>query len=361
VPGFHYLVAGGVPVFRRAPPARPWTDELLAEATAWNEAAAARGVYTWAHLRELAGATPGSEAETMLAEVVDTLKDDPGLAFWKGIDEPWPLYEPLSLVHAYELVKAADPNHVFHTIFGPFSKNGSMYHKAPDPPNLRPYNRVTDTHGIDVYPVYHLLAGVREHKLHMVGRWLRALRGATGRNALTMTLQICFKGSKNRNGDDFVLPTKREERYMAYDAIVNGERGLFFFGGELQRCHRPLDAAYGWNWTFWETVLEDLLAELRKGSPLYPALIRPETTVRLRTSGTRTEAISRRSRPGEVWVLAAHGGKQAEKVTIRGLPAWANTGRLYPSRKRVTAEDRRVSLRFPGWGVRVIHFSRNPS
>jgi hypothetical protein len=176
-----------------------------------------------------------------------------------------------------------------------------------------------------------------------------------------MTLQICFKGSKNRNGDDFVLPTKREERYMAYDAIVNGARGLFFFGGELQRCHRPLDAAYGWNWTFWETVLEDLLAELRKGSPLYPALIRPETTVRLRTSGTRTEAISRRSRPGEVWVLAAHGGKQAEKVTIRGLPAWAKTGRLYPSGKRVTAEDRRVSLRFPGWGVRVIRFSRNPS
>ncbi len=358
VPAIDALVAGGVTVFRTGPSGRPWSDELLTEAHAWNEAAAERGVYTWAHLRELARAVPGSEEEATLRHVVETLKDDPGLAFWKGQDEPWPLYDPAILAHAYDLVKAADPNHLVHTIFGPFSKNGSMYHKTPDPPNLRPYNRVTDAHGIDVYPVYHLLVGVRENKLHMVGRWLRALRGATGRDALTMTLQICFKGSKNRDGDDFVLPTKREERYMAYDAIVNGARGLFFFGGELARCHRQLDAAYGWNWTFWEKVLEDLLAEIRKGSPLYPALIRPETTVRLRATGTRTEAISRRSRPGQVWVIAAHSGKRAERVTIRGLPRWARTGRLYPSGARVTAKDRRITLRFPGWGVRVIRLSR---
>lgn len=355
-PAIDELVAGGVTVFRTGPSGRPWTDELLAEAEAWNAAAAERGVYTWAHLRELATALPGSPQEARLLQVVETLGDDPGLALWKGLDEPWPRYAPARLRHAYDVVKAGDPNHLVHTIFGPFSRNGSMYHKAPDPPNLRPYNRVTDTHGIDVYPVYHLLHGVREHKLHMVGRWLRALRSATGRRALTMTLQICFKGSRNRNGDDFILPTRRQERYMAYDAIVNGARGLFFFGGELPRCHRPIDAAHGWNWTFWERVLEDLLAEIGRGSALYPILLRPETTVRLRTSGTRTEAISRRSRTGEVWVLAALNGKRAETVTIRGLPPWARAGRLYPTGARVAAKDRRITLRFPGWGVRVIRF-----
>jgi hypothetical protein len=355
------LVDGGVTVFRTGPSNREWTDELLAYAQAWNEAAADRGVFTWVHLRELAEALPGSEREARLRQVVEALKDSPGMGLWKGVDEPWPRLLPPALEHAYDVVKETDPNHLFHTVFGPFSRDGSMLHRAPDPPDLRPYNAVTDTHGIDVYPVYHHLQGVREPKLHMVGRWLAALRRATGRNALTMTLQICFKGSKNRQGDDFVLPTRRQERYMVYDAIINGARGLFFFGGELPRCHSERDRALGWNWTFWGTVLEDLLAEVAEGSPLHPALLRPETTVRLKTDDPRTEAISRRVGARELWVVAAHNGKRPETVTIRGLPAWTRTGRLYPGGGSVTVKGGQITQRFPGWGVRVIRFVRPAS
>jgi hypothetical protein len=352
------LVDGGVTIFRTGPSNREWTDELLAYAQAWNEAAAERGVFTWVHLRELAEALPGTEREARLREVVEALKDSPGLGLWKGVDEPWPRLLPPALAHAYDVVKETDPDHLYHTVFGPFSKNGSMLHRAPDPPDLRPYNAVTDTHGIDVYPVYHHLQGVREPKLHMVGRWLVALRQATRRNAVTMTLQICFKGSKNRNGDDFVLPTRRQERYMVYDAIINGARGLFFFGGELPRCHNARDRALGWNWTFWDTVLEDLLDEIAEGSPLHPALLRPETTVRLRTNDFRTQAISRRVGARELWVIAAHSGKRPETVTISGLPSWARTGRLYPAGVDVRAQGGKVTQRFPGWGVRVIRFVR---
>jgi hypothetical protein len=356
--GLDELVAGGVTVFRTGPSARDWDDQLLAYARAWNDAAAARGVYTWVHLRELAEATPGSAAESTLEHVVETLKSSPGLGFWKGADEPWPRLLPPELSHAYDVVKAADPDHVFHTVFGPFSEGGSMYHRAPNPPNLRPYNRVTDTHGMNVYPIYHLLQGAREPKLHMVGRWLAALRGATGRNALTMTVQICFKGSKNRQGDDFILPTRRQERYMVYDAIVNGARGLFFFGGELPRCHSARDHALGWNWTFWGRVLEDLLGEVNEGSPLHPALLRPETTVRLRTGNGAVEAISRRA-GNDYWVIAANNGKSSVKAVIRGLPAWAKVGRLYPGTLRVNAKNGSVTQHFPGWGVRVLRFTRS--
>lgn len=352
------LVGGGVTVFRTGPSNREWTDELLAYAQAWNEAAAARGVFTWVHLRELAEALPGTEREARLRQVVEALRDSPGLGLWKGVDEPWPRLLPPALRHAYDVVKETDPNHLFHTVFGPFSRDGTMLHKAPDPPDLRPYNAVTDTHGIDVYPVYHHLQGVREPKLHMVGRWLAALRRATGRNALTTTLQICFKGSKNRQGDDFVLPTRRQERYMVYDAIINGARGLFFFGGELPRCQTERDRALGWNWTFWNRVLEDLVDEIAEGSPLHAALLRPETTVRLRTNSTRTGAIRRYGRSGELWVIAAHNGGQTRAVTIRGLPPWARSGRLYPGGGRVTAAGGKLTLHFPRWGVRVVRFVR---
>jgi len=193
----------------------------------------------------------------------------------------------------------------------------------------------------------------------MVGRWMAALRGATGRNALTMTLQICFAGSDDPAGSGaFILPTKRQERYMTYDAIINGARGLFFFGGRDPICHNARDAALGWNWTFWDTVLEDLVREIGEGSPLYPALLRPETTVKLRTSGETTQAISRRVGSRVLWVLAAHNGSRAETVTIRGLPPWARTGRLYPSGQKVVAKEGRIRQPFLGWGVRAIRFTR---
>ena len=352
------LVDGGVTIFRTGPHGREWSDELLASAVAWNEAAAERGVFTWVHLRELASALPGTEGEARLREVVETLKDSPGLGFWKGADEPWPRFEPADLEHAYGIVKELDPNHLFHTIFGPFSRDGTIFRQAPDPPDLRPYNAVTDTHGIDVYPIHYRFMGLRPPSLHFVGLWLAALRRATGRNAVTMTLQICFTGSKNPEGPEFVLPTRRQERYMIYDAIVNGARGLIFYGGQLARCHDERDAALGWNWTFWDSVLEDLLAEIRAGSPLHRALLRPETTVSLRTSTEKIEAISRRVSPRERWVIAAHHGKVVRKVTLRDLPRWAKSGRLHPSGKTVTAKAGKVTLYVPAWGVRVMRFTR---
>ena len=79
--------------------------------------------------------------------------------------------------------------------------------------------------------------------------------------------------------------------------------------------------------------------------------------MRLRTDGPRTQAISRLGAPRDLWVIAAKAGKPAT-VTIRGLPAWAKIGHLYPGGRQVTAKNGAVTQRFPGWGVRVIRFVR---
>ena len=145
---------------------------------------------------------------------------------------------------------------------------------------------------------------------------------------------------------------------MTYQAIINGARGLVYFGGNLPTTLNERDAKLGWNWTFWERVLEGLLAEVRAGSPLHPALLRPETTVRLPTSDEHLEAISRRAGARDLWVIAAHHGRTARARTIRGLPSWASAGTLYPSGKPVQAKDGRITQQFPAWGVRVIRFTR---
>ncbi|MGN6391816.1 MAG: hypothetical protein ACTHM9_06175, partial [Gemmatimonadales bacterium] len=54
-------VAGaGISFLRVGPPRGQWSDEALADAESWNDAAAARGIHTWIALGELAHAQPDS-------------------------------------------------------------------------------------------------------------------------------------------------------------------------------------------------------------------------------------------------------------------------------------------------------------
>ena len=94
-----------------------------------------------------------------------------------------------------------------------------------------------------------------------------------------MTLQICFSGSQNQEGTEFILPTRHQERYMIYDAIVNGARGLISSAASTGTCQNERDRRLGWNWTFWRRRSRASSAEISARSPLHPALLRPETTV----------------------------------------------------------------------------------
>ena len=58
---------------------------------------------------------------------------------------------------------------------------------------------------------------------------------------------------------------------MAYDAILNGAKALTFYGGDNPHCFSGADATYGWNWSFWQGVLEPLVKQLSASSPLAPA------------------------------------------------------------------------------------------
>lgn len=352
------LVAAGVTLYRTGPRDQPWTPTHLSNAIAWADAAAQHGVYTWVYLRELALVRPGWEREELLRQVIAALKDKPGMGLWKGADEPYSQWLPPALAYAYRVVKRNDPDHAVLTVFAPRSRDRTMLVHPPDPPNLRGYNRVTDLHGVDVYPIYYHLRGVRPPKLHMVGMWTRAMRRATGRNTIATTLQICSGGSDDPAGSGaYTLPTTREERYMAYDAIVNGARGLNFYGGDIPRCLNRRDRALGWNWAFWNRTLRGLVREIGIDSPLHPALLRPETTRRLDTGNAGTQAISRRV-GRTLWVIATQRGPTGASVTIRGLPAWARAGRSYPGGRLVSARNGRLRVSLPGWGVQVMRFTQ---
>lgn len=355
------VVEAGVNVFKTGPASRPWWPEDIAAAVEYDRAAAARGAFTWANLATLSDAEPGTLKETRLREVVAALESDPSraaLAFWKGADEPWWAgTAPSALQFAYCLgtsrgqpswcadKPAADDEHLWVTIQAP----------KGTPADLAPYTPVTDIHGVDHYPVTYT---AEDPDLHEVGTWTDTVASVTPSGAVWTTLQVCASGSSDPAGSgNFVLPTRQQERYMIYDAIINGARSLAFYGGNLDRCWTAGDAAHGWNWTFWDTVLEDLIREINAASPIAPALVNPGTTRRLSSNELTTQVISRQgATEDELWVIAARQGAGTEPVTISGLPERIQSGTVYTEGRTVDVRDGAFTDSFGRWDVHVYRF-----
>jgi hypothetical protein len=338
------VVDAGVTFLRVGPRHGQWNDDALADAEAWNDAAAAQGVHTWIALGELAHAQPDTPDDAQLQQIVSTLKDSPGFGIWKGQEEPFTRGFPaVSLQHAFDATGALDPDHLFVIIQAP---RGS----ASD---LAPYSAVCSGHGVDIYPV---AFGDADPDLSRVGRWTRTIRSITPGRAVFTTMQICFSGSDDPAGSGaFVLPTHRQARFMAYDAIIDGARGVTFFGGNNLACQSPADAALGWNWTFWDDVLKGLVAEIGRHGRLYPALLVPDTGPAVRTDDPGTEICSRQA--GEtIWVIAARRGSGRRDVTISGLPDTITRGRHYRSNRPVAVRRGAFTEPFSQWDVHVYHF-----
>jgi hypothetical protein len=291
-----------------------------------HQTAFAHGLRCWLGLANIGNLPARTTAqasvnEQLLTRVVNEFRRDPALLAYKGVDEPrnplrganW--VRPAGLVRAYRKVKSLDPNHPVVVI------------QAPRSPvvQLTRYRAALDITGVDIYPVSYppqVHSDLRTKDINVVGALARKTRQAAGRKPFWMTLQIAFSG---------VIPTKRnparvprfpslaQERFMAYEAIVNGARGLFFFGGHLTQVMTPQDAALGWNWTFWRRVLRPLVSELASAD-LRPALVAPTVrSVTARTHARDIELVTRRTRT-HLYVIAVRIGGPVSLVEFGGVP-----------------------------------------
>ena len=87
-----------------------------------------------------------------------------------------------------------------------------------------------------------------------------------------MTLQIAFSGVV-KPGRTLRFPTFPDQRFMAYEAIINGARGLTYFGGGLPQTLNERDKPLGFNWTYFDRVMRPLFEEIGPKSPILPALL----------------------------------------------------------------------------------------
>jgi hypothetical protein len=193
---------------------------------------------------------------------------------------------------------------------------------------LRPYAAACDIHGVDIYPVSippgrHAGGPPVATDIGVVGDMTRIVAAATGRKAIWTTVQIAWSGVLPPH--KLVFPTLQQARFMAYDAIVAGARGLFFFGGHLPGAMTAKDRVRGWNWTYWQKVQRSLLEEL-SGPGHRPALVAPDAALQAAADAPGMLLSTRRD-ADSIFVIAVHrSASAAGRVTFHGLPASITEG-----------------------------------
>lgn len=356
------VTAAGVNFLKVGPATVPWTTADIDEAKVEDQAAKSNGAYTWINLATLSTATAGSSKDALLAQVIQALEADPSasaIGMWKGADEPWfsgITTTALQLAFCRSTGRGQagwcagepvlDQDHLWVTIQAPRGTST----------DLAPYAAVTDVHGVDIYPV---TAASPAPDLHQVGNWTSTLAAITPNHGVWTTLQICASGSVGPNGT-FVLPSRAQERFMIYDAIINGARSLAFYGGNNPDCWSGTDSQFQWSWSFWNSTLKGLIAEIGASSPVAPALVDPGSNVQLQPTDASVEAASRSGSAGDLWVFAAHTAATTQTVTIPGLPAGVTSADVYTEGRTVSVSNGSLTDTFGPWDVHVYHLAAPP-
>jgi hypothetical protein len=309
-----------------------FADGQIAVQKELHRAAAQHGLKCWLWLGDTPDlpTTANSDNERLMTKIVNAFKTDPALLAWKGYDEPrnpfrgdaW--IRPAGLVRAYKKLKTLDAQHPLVIVQAPRSTVAE----------LTPYRPAFDITGVDIYPVAYppgTHSDLPNKDINVVGDIARKTKQVAGTKPFWMTLQIAWSGivpTKDRPATVPRFPNLLQERFMAYQAIVNGARGLIFFGGHLTSVMTPGDAASGWNWSFWRRVLRPLVSELAS-EDVHPALVAANapTQVKTQPANAQIELVTRRTE-SHLYVIAVRTGGSVTQVSFTGLPAAVTRGEV---------------------------------
>ena len=352
--GIGELAAAGATFLRTGAPEEGWNDATLQRERKYLDAAARYRLHCMPYLRE--DACLISEArEAQLRKILNRFKDHPGLGAWKGDDEPEWAKTPLQpLTRAYQVIKEADPNHPVVLIHAP---RGTVE-------SLRKYNVVGDIVGADIYPISYppgIHSLLTNRNISLVGDYTRIMMEvAEGNMPVWMVLQISWSGVL-QPGKTLRFPTFAEERFMTYEAIINGARGLIYFGGNNEKAMCPADRKLGWNWTFWKHVLRPVIEEIGSKSPLYPALVAPNSILPIKATGPGGMELCVREAGGNLFILACQREGTTTKVEFSGLPVSASKGEvMFESPRTLESRGGKFTDWFGPYEVHVYRFGVAP-
>jgi hypothetical protein len=351
--GLQELADAGGAFIRTGALRRNWDEETLVTEQQWEDAAASHGLYCWPNLRDLASiGTHDAKKEALLRRVVNKFKDHPGLFVWKGADEPeWDKLKVPPMIRSREIIRELDTNHPVAILQAP---RGTVQ-------SLLPYTPTGDITGADIYPISYPPGKdslLTNKEISMVGDFTRRMMEVSqGRMPVWMVLQIAWSGVVNP-GTTLRFPTFPEERFMTYQAIINGARGLVYFGGNVKQAMSPEDAALGWNWSFWNRILRPVIEEIGNHSPLASALVAPDSKTPIKVSNGPGVEFCVREVGSDLYILACKREGATIDVQFENLPISDSEGEvMYESPRKVKVTGGKFTDWFGPFEVHIYHFT----
>jgi hypothetical protein len=321
--GWAEVASSGVKMLRCYPAWDPANvGQQIQDVKASLVAAASHGLRLWVGLHNVCN---DLSKQALLEQIVDALKGAAGLGAWKGADEPLHGNVPAAgLKDVFEFVRSRDPDHPLVLIEAPRARAGPLTAAL-----LKPYADAADIHGVDIYPVSHppgVHAGRRNKDISVVGDVMALLVQATPGKEHWTTLQIAWSGVLPPAHVP-ILPSLQQQRFMVYQAIVAGARGLVFFGGDLTGVMSPQDKAAGWNWSYWHRVLKHVVQELNS-TAVGPILTALPATVAVKPDAADVQLAAREAN-GFLHLISVRRSPTANgPVRFAGLPAGIQEGQV---------------------------------
>lgn len=299
------LADAGIDSFRVSVPDAEDLHTVLPPYLDW---AVKHGMYCFPNLDELTVfEEKAANRPERLRAMIEKFMYHPALAVWKCKDEPaWGGASIPGLKQAYDFIKKIDPHHPVWMTHAP--RNTLEL--------LREYSVACDIVALDIYPISEP-PGKHSHlpnkQLSVVGDYTQWIRKAVyDKKPAWMVLQVCWSGvvpPKNR----LMFPDFHQQRFMTYQAIINGARGLLYFGPTV--ALEGKNAELGYNWTFQNEVLTPLLKEFNRDSELYPVILASESKARLKTSGADDVEFCAREVGDWLYILACK--REGAKADIK--------------------------------------------
>lgn len=276
--------------------------------------------------------TPAAEKAAL--EQVRQTRDYPALLFWEFQDEP--ILNRVSIEGSrkgYQLVKREDPNHPMLVVEWPGA--AERFHL---------WKGIGDIFATDLYPIprERKYGRLPNHDITQMRDYLAALRQAYGDRPRLLVLQA-WAWEPLKDGEHG-YPTPHESRFMAYQAVIHGAKGLHYYG--QVHCTKPNSAASLFssakdpqvqkaefercvrlNSRFWEQH-RSFFHELTQASRLFVLRdARPVEQVKLsKQVPAEAQTIESVTKQGEkeLYLLAVNAGTQPRTATFQ-LPASART------------------------------------
>ena len=286
-----------------------------------------------------------------LKRIVAAIKDHPALGTYESLDEIAQYLFPVEgMIEGVRFLESLDSDTPY-------------WHNHPssviDPRGLRHYGHFADIVSLDIYPIPSEFGygGLPNKEINNIGEYTDLLRASTlTHQPAWMVLQAYtfndneFPGIQGKGLRRF--PTRAELRFMTFQSIVHGSRGVIYFL-YVTRPIEPIAHSHvnkPFTPEFW-SALKELASDL---SFMVPALVSETAKGMVRPSSPDDSVQCIVKTVGhEMWIVAVNESAQPVDAHFTLTTSVDELTVMFEERELMTADNRSFHDSFPAYGVHI--------